>query len=424
MPHKLTQVVVAALLCTAVSVHAQKFLPKSIQFNGDPEYSTQELLAASGLKKGDTLTYAQMNDVSKSLMDTGMFATLAFKFDGQDLVFQLTPAEQIVPIHLSNLPITLGPQLDAKLRQQYSLYHGKLPSEGGLTESVRTTLEQMLAAQGIKATVLASPVADPKSRKITAVSFSITNPPVLVGDIAPENSAPLDPKVLPILARLSGSSFDSDGSPEQIATNVGLYYQDQGYLEAAVHASPSAAPTIAPDAIRVPFSVSVTPGIRYKVTGIQLAPGLVVTQSDFDRQSHIHPGDPADGEHIRANWLYLERQYHNHGFIKAKVDATPTLDRTNGTVSYVAMVVPGPAYNMGTLTIENVSDELRTMMLAAWKMPAGAVFNEGSILGFFATTAVNPKLERVFATVDVKYVMRPNDETRTVDLTLRLERKH
>ena len=40
---------------------------------------------------------------------------------------------------------------------------------------------------------------------------------------------------------------------------------------------------------------------------------------------------------------------------------------------------------MGTLNIENVSDELRTMMLAAWKMPPGAVFNEGSILGFFAT---------------------------------------
>jgi hypothetical protein len=50
--------------------------------------------------------------------------------------------------------------------------------------------------------------------------------------------------------------------------------------------------------------------------------------------------------------------------------------------------------------------------------------NESAILEFFATTDVNPKLERVFATVDVKYVMRPNDDAHTVDLTLRLERKH
>ena len=195
-------------------------------------------------------------------------------------------------------------------------------------------------------------------------------------------------------------------------------------LEAAIRANPSAVPSIAPDAIRIPFSVSVTPGIRYRVKEIRLDPGLVVTQADFDRQSHIHPGDPADGEHIRANWLYLERQYHNHGFIRAKINATPTLDRDNGTVTYVATVHPGPAYSMGTLNIENVSDELRTMMLTAWKMPPGAVFNEGSILGFFATIGVNPKLERVFATVDIKYVMRPDDATRTIDLTLRLERKH
>jgi outer membrane protein insertion porin family len=424
MPRKLFQALAAALLCIALPALSQNFVPKSIQFTGDPEYSNDELLAASGLKIGVVLTNAQMNDVAKRLMDTGLFAGLAFKFDGQDLTFQLTPANQIVPICLTNLPLITVPQLDAKLRPQFPLYHGKLPSEGGLTESVRATLEEMLAAQGIKATLLASPIADQKTGKIVAVGFSITSPPVMVGDIHSENTDPLDPKVLPILARLSGSSYDVDGSPEQIDTNIRVYYQDLGYLEAAIHAEPSAAPIISPDAIRIPFSVSITPGIRYKVTAITLAPGLVVSQADFDRQSQMHPGDPAGGEHIRANWLYLERQYHNHGFIRAKIDATPTLDRANGTVSYVATVVPGPAYKMGTLNIENVSDELRSMILAAWKMPAGAVFNEGAILGFFASYAVNPKLERVFATVDVKYVMRPNEDTHTVDLTLRLERKH
>jgi hypothetical protein len=63
-------------------------------------------------------------------------------------------------------------------------------------------------------------------------------------------------------------------------------------------------------------------------------------------------------------------------------------------------------------------------MLAGWTMPTGAVFNESAILGFFATHDVNPALERVFASVDVKYVLNLNDEARVVDLVLRLERKH
>ena len=76
------------LLGAALTVQAQKFIPKTIQFIGDQEYSTDELLAASGLKKGETLTYADLNDTSKRLMDTGMFASPTFKFGGQDLTFR------------------------------------------------------------------------------------------------------------------------------------------------------------------------------------------------------------------------------------------------------------------------------------------------------------------------------------------------
>jgi len=74
-----------------------KVSAKSIQFKGDPEYSDQELLAAAGLKKGAVLTSAEMNDHSKQLMEHGVFDTLTFKFDGQDLVYSLVPSAHHVP---------------------------------------------------------------------------------------------------------------------------------------------------------------------------------------------------------------------------------------------------------------------------------------------------------------------------------------
>ncbi|MGA7858775.1 MAG: hypothetical protein WCA11_12645 [Terracidiphilus sp.] len=77
----------AALVVTAsMRLAGQQFQPKSIQFKGDPEYSHQELMAAAGLKPGALLSYAEMNDHSKLLMDTGVFASLAFQFNGQDLI--------------------------------------------------------------------------------------------------------------------------------------------------------------------------------------------------------------------------------------------------------------------------------------------------------------------------------------------------
>ncbi|HXR39090.1 MAG TPA: POTRA domain-containing protein [Terracidiphilus sp.] len=412
------------VLCAAYPSAAQKFQPKTIQFKGDPEYSDEELLAAAGLKKGVVLTSAEMNDHSKALMDSGVFDNLTYKFDGVDLIYILTPAELLYPIHLENLPFAPGTELDAKLHDRLPLYHGKVPSEGGLLESVRAALEDLLASQGIKAIVTATPYTDIKLHKVTALSFSITSPPVQVGEIHLDPASPaLDPKAQEILAKQSGSDYDVEGSSSQIISNLGNFYRESGYLEAAVQATPQLTPAITPDAIRIPFVVSLLPGPLYKIASVQIAPGLAVTQADFDHQSGIHPGDIADSVRLRQNWSFIERQYHNKGYMKATVLPKPSFDHGHGTVSFSVTVVPGPVYTMGKFSVENVTDDLRAQIVAAWGMAAGAVFNEGAIRGFFATVGVHPALERVFATVNLRYVLRSNDDSHTVDVALFLSKK-
>ena len=85
---------------------AQKYLPKTIQFKGAPDYADQELLAAAGLKLGVVLDYTEMKGHSQKLMDTGLFETLAFRFDGVDLVYILVPFTNLFPVRLENLPLT------------------------------------------------------------------------------------------------------------------------------------------------------------------------------------------------------------------------------------------------------------------------------------------------------------------------------
>jgi outer membrane protein insertion porin family len=413
------------LLTASLPAAAQKFQPKSIQFKGAPEYSDQELLAAAGLKMGTILDFAEMKEHSQKLMDTGVFETLAFKFDGADLVYTLVPHADFYRVRLENLPLGSGKELDAALHDRFPLYHGKVPAEGGLTEQVRQALEEMLTAKGIKATVAAMPYTDQKLHAITAMSYSITTPPVRVGEIRLEGaSPPLDPKAMEILTRLAGSAYDVEGSPAQIETNLGNYYREQGYLEAAVHATALNSPVIASEAIHIPFQVSVLPGPMYKLTSIQLAPGLLVTQADFDRQAHIHPGDTADGAHVRENWHFIERQYHNKGYMKAVIHPTASFDRAQGTVSFTVTADPGPVYTMGKLMIQNSAEDLRAAMLAAWKLPAGEVFNEGAILTYFTSQGDKTPLGRTFASANCKYQLTLNDDTRTVDVMLRLEKRN
>jgi len=413
------------LASAALPVAAQTFIPKTIQFRGDPEYSDQELMAAAGLKKGVALNSAELSDHSKLLMDSGVFSNLTYRLDGADLIYLLTPAEIMYPIHLRNIPLTSGPELDAKLHERLPLYHGKVPSDGALLDGVRAALVEMLAAQGINATISAVPSSVAGQHKPAAMSFSIDSPPVMVGDIHLDPASPaLDPKAQEILEKQTSSPYDLDGTPNQISTYLGNFYRDKGYLEASFHAAPQGAPEVAPNAIRIPITLSATPGPLYKLASVQLAPGVLVTQAEFDHQSHIHPGDIADGQHVTQNWQFISRQYHNKGYMKATVHPTPTFDRAQGTVTFLVEVDPGPVYTMGALRIDNVGDDVRTAMLAAWKMPAGVVFNESAVLNFFAIGDANPPLKRLFAGVNCKYVLTLNDDTHTVNVVLRLDKRN
>jgi outer membrane protein assembly factor BamA len=414
---------VLALVSSALPTAGQSFQPKSIHFTGTSEYSDAELLSATDLKPGIDLTYAAVNNQAQKLIDSGIFSAVSFKFDGQGLIYQLTPGTGLLPIRLQNLPIAGGKDLDEKLHSHLPLYHGLVPAQGGLAESVRSALEQMLAAQGIKAAVAATPFGAGTNKPV-AVNFSITAPAVLVGEIKTEGTiVMLDPKASAILAKFPGTPYDAEESIHRLETDLGAYYRDQGYLEPAIHANAGVKVAMSANAIRVPLRVSILPGAQFKLAGIQLAPGLLVTQADFDHQSGVHAGDFADDSSLRNNWQFIEHQYHNRGYIKAKVESTPAIDHAGKTVSYVVSVDPGPVYTMGTLTIDNVTDDLRAAILAAWKMPAGAVFNEGSIPAFFATHGVNPALEQVFSGVNCRYYLHPNDNTHIVDLTLALEQK-
>jgi hypothetical protein len=233
-------------------------------------------------------------------MNTGLFDGLTYKFDGQDLIFQITPAAQLFPPRLENLPLGSAAEIDAKLHLRLPLYHGKVPTEGGILSDICAALKEELKAHGIEANVEAAPYTDQISHKITAVSFSITSPAVVVGDIHPEGA--LDPTALAAITEASGMSYDRDGSARTIEKYAGDAYREMGYLEADARATQQENPAIAPEAIRIPFQLSVSTGLLYKIAAIQLAPGMAVTQAEFDKQSLIHPGDAADGVHVRQNW--------------------------------------------------------------------------------------------------------------------------
>ncbi len=417
------------LLLAAVTVFAavrpaasQKFLPKSIKFQGDPEFTDDELLATAQLKKGAVLGYTDMQDYSKRLLATGAFATVAFKFDGQDLIFLLAPSTDLFPVQLENLPLNPGKDLDQKIHDQVPLYHGKVPAEGGLTDDIGAVLQKMLADKGLHATVIATAASDLSTHKVIAVSYSITSQPVNIGIASVDGvSDAYQPKVQAVLAEAAKNPFSTMDTSANLEQAVEQFYTDQGYAAAKVQVM-RGVPAVASGAIVVPFAVHVEEGRSYKVTAIQLPPGAPITQAEIDKVLNSSSPQPL-GVKVRSVWMLLSSRYHNNGYLDCKVTPHPTLNDSDATVSYTVDVDPGSVYHLDFVKFDNVSDELRKLLIHNWEMMPGDVFDESYVANFIAKVQQqDPVLQRSLAGVKVKFDVTANPNTHEVNVVVRLER--
>ncbi|MDR3797325.1 MAG: hypothetical protein P4K93_04200 [Terracidiphilus sp.] len=411
-------------VCLAVRpAVSQKFLPKAIKFQGDSEYSDAELLAAAGLKKGVVLGYTEMQDYSKRLLATGAFSTVAFKFDGQDLIFLLTPSPDLLPVRLENLPLKPGTDLDAKLHAQIPLYHGKVPADGGLNDDVRTALEKMLVDEGLQAAVVATTAADQFTHKVVAVSYSISAPQVTVSVAHLDGvSEAFGTRVWAVLNEAVKNPFSTMDSTSNIERAVEQFYTDQGYAAAKVQVTRSGDPTTTPEAIVVPFAVQVVEGRVYTIASVHLPAESLVTQEEIEKLLNTPSPQPM-GVKVRSVWILIQSRYQAKGYLDCKVTPYASLNDADATVSYNVDIDPGAVYHLAFVKFEGVSDDLRNRLIHYWEMMPGDPFDKSYAAGFiYKVQQQDPDLRRSLAGVKIKFDVTANPNTHDVNLVIRLER--
>lgn len=420
-------VVLAAFLAAfslALPLSAQRFQPNSVQFKGDPDYTDQELLDALGLKKGAVLSSADMNGCAQKLMASGVFDRVAYKFDGQDLVFTLTGDPSLYPLRLGNLPFTPGPDLDARLHKRIPLYHGKVPSEGDLLDQVRQALEAMLAAEGVKATVAAAPYSGPNDHnQITAISFSITAPAVRLGTVRLQGaSMALLPRLHDVVQTAPNPLFDAENTPAGLVQEITSFYRMQGFAAVKVQAVRSGALVKTADAVLVPVKVTIQEGKLYKIASIELPSGALVTQAEADKIVAA-PVRIALGAALPDVLTLIEERYKARGYLDLAVTPNPTFDDKAGTVKYTVAIDTGAVYRVAYVKFENASDELRGHLMRQWQLMPGEPFDQ-TYLDAFLTRAESqdPLLRRSLSGMTSTVETSTDPKTHDVDVTFKLQK--
>ena len=407
------------LLCSPQVLAQKKAPPRSVRFQGAPQYTQEELLAAAGIKPGARLNATEVKAHARQLNDTGFFAVVKFSNGSKGPLFTLTPASQLFPMHLDNLPLKPGKELDDKLHASFPLYHGLLPASGSTDDGICQTLEEMLADEGVKATVKAALTSDLGPKKITAVNFTVTSPPVRIGQIQLAGVSPaMQVKVDTLVNGQTGNEFDTENTAVGLQRSFEDLYQDQGYAAVEVSVSEIDPPVVSGQAsdavIEIPFSVMVAEGGIYKLGTIDYPSDALVPRADV--QKLLMKYQAGSGRPLDQFLLAVNDAYHARGYLDCSVVSHASFNQGTHIVNYSVEIDPGPLYRMGTVQFEGAPDAMAARLTRVWKMAQGDAFDESYVSGFAARAEKQDRtLSKWMQSVIVTFNVKADPDTHQVN---------
>jgi outer membrane protein assembly factor BamA len=419
--------IAAVLLLCALSSLAQKKAPPArrkapapaIRFQGAPQYTQEELLAAAGLNPGAHLSASDVKAHAKLLNDTGLFAVVKFSSDSKGLLFSLTPSNQLFPMHLDNLPLQPGKELDAKIHARFPLYHGLLPANGSMSDGIRQMFEEMLTAEGIKATVKAVLTSGLGPQKITAIDFTITSPAVRIGPIQLSGVSPaMQARANTLVAGQTGNAFDTENTAIGLQHAFQDLYQDQGYAAVQVAVTQIVPPIISGQssdlAVAIPFAVAIKEGGIYKLGVISYPADAFVPRAEVEKV--LSKYQAGSGRPLDLFLLAIRDAYHAHGYLDCSVVSHAAFNEATHIVNYSPEIVPGPSYQMGTVRFDGAPNDMSARLTRLWKMAPGQPFDESYVSTFAARAQKQDRsLAKWMQTVITSFDVKPDPVTHRVN---------
>jgi outer membrane protein assembly factor BamA len=422
------------LLFTALAVRAQappaNAAPSStiaaITVTGAKKIPVDQIVTASGLKAGDVVTAARIQEATDQLAALGIFSQVNFRYtskgDAINLEFQVQEAPTY-RISFDNFPWFTATEIGDAIRKNVGLFTGESPDSGTIIDQMTGVIEDLLASRKIKGTVthqlVSMPVGDGMEMQFRLEGVQLRVQSVQFGDPAATSSE-----------RLRDRVSDVKGQPYSIfavelfeSEQVRPLYVSKGFLRAQIgppetHLVPDMND---PKDTAVELLIPIHPGDVYTWKGVSWQGNSAIPSSSLDADVQLKPGDVADGMKIEAQWRKVEAEYKRQGYLDMKLSDEAQFDEAAHQVSHRVTIVEGPQYRMGAMIITGLSLDAEKRLREAWQTTGGQVFDD---VYYEDHVKILSKPSRaIFGDLPVHYnefghLLRPDATRHTVDVLL------
>jgi outer membrane protein assembly factor BamA len=396
---------------------------ESVKVTGSARYRSEQIVPATGLTPGETITKFDFQNGADRLAQLGIFASVQYRFASEDagvlVEYQVTDAPGL-PVWFDNFPWFPDDELTAALKRAVPLFDGTAPERGSLLHEMSNALELLLATRGVHSSVSNSAVNAPVTDE-RVQQFHVENAGLNISSV--EFSDALAQADRGIHQRLS----DVVGQPYS-RTLVELFEFEQVRPVYLSHAflrvrfgAPSARITGGAGDARVAVVAPIEPGPAFAWGGVTWSGNTVVSSAELNGLIALKTGDAADGMKTEAMWDAVRETYTHRGYLDVNLTAAPHFDDNAKRVIYFAAVTEGPQYHMGRLVLTGLSIEGERRLRAAWAIAEGAVF-DNSIYEQFVATGIKQAFSGLpFHYEKVERFVQKDAKTGTVDVLLDFE---
>ena len=395
-------------------LYAQGFPLEKLSIQGNEEISTDRILAASGLKTGQSVTEDDFNAARDRLLATGAFTSVGFEYKpseartGYDATFEVIEVAPLYTYRFEELG-KIDAVLREVLRQQEPLFGDRIPATPQVLNRYSAALAKFLGngteVQGEINADLPGEVMilfRPPGRRanISGVSFK-------------GNQVVPTPELMAIMSRIAiGVPYSEPLFRQMLEQSLGPVYEERGRIRLSF---PDIQIRKSEENEGVEVTVTVAEGAPYTLGKVSLE-GVTRSREDELLQEAAFPtGNIANFTEIKEGLKRIERRYHAAGYLRVSTQVDREIDDAAHIVNLSVAIDPGAQYSMGELIIKGLDILSEPEIRKVWGLPQGAPYNDtypDAFVNRIMTEGWFDNLARTGAEADI------HDDTRTVDVTL------
>jgi len=396
----------------------------SVKTTGTKRYKSEEIIAATGLQLGQTVSEDDFKKAARLLGETGAFGDVLYSFqysaEGTKLVLQVQDAERFVPARFDNLVWFSDQELLDQLHAQVPLFQGQLPVAGDLADQVSNALQALLILRKVQgqADYLRSAHED---GPIEAFVFSVAGPQIHIRNIAFAGAGESELPLLDTAAKkLRGADFSRTMLRAQEDKGFLPIYLEHGYLKAAFGDAQAKVVEDSPQETNVDVTFPVDAGRQYKLTALDLTGNKSFPTGTLRPLIHVQLNQPANAVQLDTDIEAMKKLYGTRGYMAVSIQPDLETDDENSTVKYRLKIQEGDVYSMGDLEIRGLDSRTTARLQDDWKLRGGDPYNSS-----YAQRFLDQADKEISLLSDWNVSVREslNRGENTVDVTLRFNPK-